>query len=326
MKQAQIAAVMLRYRVASLLLPFFLMAPAFHDRLREFRWQYLAAILALGASYVVATCLNDIFDLDVDRINHPGARDRPLVTGEATQRQMVAVAIAVALIAVLAGSVVGVAGTILITVSLLLNVAYSVPPVRLCSRPLAAPLVLAFAYVVLPYGLGMVAAGLTPGSMDARVMGCFVVLFIGRMLLKDFRDRAGDAAFGKRTFLLTYGKPATLGLVLSCVLAGDALLLTVVPRNTVLLLVVEGYFAGVLFQLYRLWRASERAAEQMAIALGARMGNAVVLTLLGSLLMSASGAAPVEVAVFVLALAGLFWFGFVYTSLRPQEALAAYRG
>ena len=326
MKQAQIAAVMLRYRVASLLLPFFLMAPAFHDRLREFRWQYIAAILALGASYVVATCLNDIFDLDVDRINHPGARDRPLVTGEATQRQMVAVAIAVALIAVLAGSVVGVAGTILITVSLLLNVAYSVPPVRLCSRPLAAPLVLAFAYVVLPYGLGMVAAGLTPGSMDARVMGCFVVLFIGRMLLKDFRDRAGDAAFGKRTFLLTYGKPATLGIVLSCVLAGDALLLTVVPRNTVLLLVVEGYFAGVLFQLYRLWRASERAAEQMAIALGARMGNAVVLTLLGSLLMSASGAAPVEVAVFVLALAGLFWFGFVYTSLRPQEALAAYRG
>jgi hypothetical protein len=64
----------------------------------------------------------------------------------------------------------------------------------------------------------------------------------------------------------------------------------------------------------------------MAIALGARMGNAVVLTLLGSLLMSASGAAPVEVAVFVLALGGLFWFGFVYTSLRPQEALAAYRG
>jgi 4-hydroxybenzoate polyprenyltransferase len=302
------------------------MAPAFHDRLREFRWQYLAAILALGASYVVATCLNDIFDLDVDRINHPGARDRPLVTGDATQRQLVAVAIAVALIALLAGSVVGVAGTILITASLLLNVAYSVPPVRLCSRPLAAPLVLAFAYVVLPYGLGMAAAGLTPGSMDARVMGCFVVLFIGRMLLKDFRDRAGDAAFGKRTFLLTYGKPATLGLVLSCVLAGDALLLTVVPRNTVLLLVVEGYFAGVLFELYRLWRASERAAEQMAIALGARMGNAVVLTLLGSLLMSASGAAPVEVAAFVLALAGLFWFGFAYTSLRPQEALAAYRG
>jgi 4-hydroxybenzoate polyprenyltransferase len=248
------------------------------------------------------------------------------VTGDATKRQLVAVAIAVALLALLAGSVVGVAGTILITASLLLNVAYSVPPVRLCSRPLAAPLVLAFAYVVLPYGLGMAAAGLTPGSMDARVMGCFVVLFIGRMLLKDFRDRAGDAAFGKRTFLLTYGKPATLGLVLSCVLAGDALLLTVVPRNTVLLFVVEGYFAGVLFELYRLWRASERAAEQMAIALGARMGNAVVLTLLGSLLMSASGAAPVEVAAFVLALAGLFWFGFAYTSLRPQEALAAYRG
>lgn len=326
MKQARVVVAMLRYRVASLLLPFLLLAPAFHMQLGQFSWRYMAAIVALFASYIVATCLNDVFDLDVDRINHPGARDRPLVTGEARPRQLIVVALAAAGVALVAGAAVGVGAVTLVAVSLLLNVAYSVPPVRLCSRPLAAPLVLAFAYVVLPYGIGLAAAGLRPHALDVRVMACFVVLFVGRMLLKDFRDRVGDAAFGKRTFLLAYGKPATLGLTLFCVLAGDALLLTVLPANVVLILAVEGYFAGVGFQLYRLWIAADPLAERMAIALGARMGNAVVLTLLGFLLLTASGAAAAELAVFVIAIAAVFWFGFAYVSLKPQEALAAYRG
>lgn len=148
MKQARVVVVMLRYRVASLLLPFLLLAPAFHSQLRQFSWRYIAAVVALFASYIVATCLNDVFDLDVDRINHPGARDRPLVTGEARPRQLVVVALAAAALALFAGAAVGVGAVTLVALSLLLNVAYSVPPVRLCSRPLAAPMVLAFAYVV----------------------------------------------------------------------------------------------------------------------------------------------------------------------------------
>jgi 4-hydroxybenzoate polyprenyltransferase len=68
-KQARLVATMLRYRVASLLLPFFLLAPALHDHLREFSWRYVAGLLALFGSYVVATSLNDVFDLDIDRIN-----------------------------------------------------------------------------------------------------------------------------------------------------------------------------------------------------------------------------------------------------------------
>jgi 4-hydroxybenzoate polyprenyltransferase len=326
MKQARLVVAMLRYRVASLLLPFLLLAPAFHSQLRQFSWRYVAAVVALFASYIVATCLNDVFDLDVDRINHPGARDRPLVTGEATQRQLIAVALSASALALIAGIAVGLGGVALVALSLLLNVAYSVPPVRLCSRPLASPVVLAIAYVGVPYGLGLAAAGLRPDGLDAQVVACFVLLFVGRMLLKDFRDRAGDAAFGKRTFLLAYGKPATLGLTLICILAGDALLLTVLPANLLLIGAVEAYFAAIGFQLYRLWMADDPLAERMAIALGARMGNAVVLTLLGFLLLSASGAAAAELAVFVVALAAAFWFGFVYVSLKPQEALAAYRG
>lgn len=326
MRLARLAWTMLRYRVASLLLPFFLMAPAFHGQLRDFRWQYVAGVLALGGSYVVATCLNDVFDLDVDRINHPGAPDRPLVSGEATPRQLITVALVAAGVALIAGLSIGIGGAALVATSLLVNFAYSAPPIRLCSRALAAPVVLAFAYVVLPYGIGLAASGLAPSQLDARIGACFVVLFVGRMLLKDFRDRTGDAAFGKRTFLLAYGKSTTLALTLGCIVAGDLLLVSIVPANLGLIIVVETYFAGIAVQLYRLWAADDPLAERLAIALGARMGNAVVLTLLGFLLVRAAGATAAEQAVLVVTVAIMFWFAFAYLTLKPPEALAAYRG
>jgi 4-hydroxybenzoate polyprenyltransferase len=326
MSYARLAATMLRYRVASLLLPFFLLAPAFHGRLEGFRWQYAAGLIALFASYLVATCLNDIFDVEIDRINHPHAGDRPLVSGDATPRELYTLASLAAILALSAGVAVGIAGAGLAAASLLLNLAYSVPPARLCARPLAAPVLLAIAYVVLPFGMGLAAAGLAPDSFDARVVASFGVLLMGRMLLKDFRDRRGDATFGKRTFLIAYGKKATLTLVLACIAVGDALLVSVLPPVPLLTVAVEAYFGGVVVQLYRLWRTQDPAAERVAIALGARMGNAVVLTLLGCLLLIEAGAAAAEQAAFVVAFAGVFWGVFAYLSARPQQAIAAYRG
>jgi len=174
--------------------------------------------------------------------------------------------------------------------------------------------------------MGLAAAGLAPDGFDARVVASFGVLLIGRMLLKDFRDRRGDATFGKRTFLLAYGKKATLMLVLACIAVGDALLVSVLPPVPLLTVAVEAYFGGIVVQLYRLWRTQDPAAERVAIALGARMGNAVVLTLLGCLLLIEAGAAAAEQAAFVVAFAGVFWGVFAYLSARPQQAIAAYRG
>jgi membrane protein CcdC involved in cytochrome C biogenesis len=113
---------------------------------------------------------------------------------------------------------------------------------------------------------------------------------------------------------------------LGCIVVGDALLLTVLPASPVLIFAIESYFAGIAFQLYRLWMANDPVAEKLAIALGARMGNAVVLTLLGLLLLRASGASSAEQALLVGVFASMFWFAFAYLTLKPQEALAAYRG
>ena len=307
----RLAVTMLRYRIASLLLPFFLLAPALHGQLGSFRWGYVAGVVALFASYVVATCVNDVFDLEVDRLN---AVDRPLAGGQTTVRALVVTASVAAVIAlVLAPS------AVLIALSLLFNVAYSAPPVRIASRPhLAAPS-LALAYVALPYGLGLAAAGSLPSWFDARVVAALVVLFAGRMLLKDFRDRRGDAMFGKRTFLLVHGKRATVVGVLLCVLGGDALLVTVLP-SSILIAVMQTYFAAIVFELHRLSRASGEE-ELAAIARGARMGNAVVLTWLGFAILPES-----QRDVFVVAMAGVYWLVFLLPAPAAATSTAAARG
>jgi 4-hydroxybenzoate polyprenyltransferase len=323
MTAVRVAGTMLRLRVASLLVPFFLLAPAMHGTLAAFRWQYVTGVVALFASYIVATCLNDVFDVEIDRVNHPASPDRPLVTGVVTRRQMLALSAALALIALAAAAATGPHAPLVLTASLLLNVAYSAPPLRLTSRPLAAPAVLGIAYVALPYAFGLAAGMTPPDGADFRLVAAFVVLFAGRMLLKDFRDRRGDALFGKRTFLLTYGKRATVFAVLGCIAAGDAMLTTVLLNSPVLLVAAQTYFAAIVFQVFRLARAAGFDDERIAIALGARMANALVLSLLGYLAMAATGASAMQRNVFVLAMAAIFWLTFVVLSRREAPVAAA---
>ena len=312
---------MLRYRTSALLIGFFLLGAALHGGLQSLRWQYAAGSLALLACYVVATSLNDIFDVEVDRLNHPAAKERPLVTGAATPGQLALMASILAAASLGLAFWVGPLALLAVLISLVVNVVYSAPPLRLCARPLYAAPVLAFAYVALPYGIGLASAGGSLTALDVRTVAAFMVLFAGRMLLKDFRDRAGDAAFGKRTFLLAYGKRATLLTVFLCVIAGDALLLTALPASAPLLIVTETYFAAIAYELYRVWRAEEKAAELAAIARGARMGNAVVLTWLGYLSLEAAGAAGSERAVFTIVMAVMFWFAYLLPA--PAAAPAA---
>jgi 4-hydroxybenzoate polyprenyltransferase len=316
-KALRLVWAMLRYRAASLLVLYFLLGPALHGRLQTFRWQLVAGAVVLFGSYIVATCVNDLFDYEVDRINHPAAKERPLVTGAVSPRQLVILAAVVAALAIVLSVLIGPLAIGAVAVSLLINVLYSAPPVRLCSRPLAAAPVLAFAYVAVPFAFGLASGGATPDALDARAVLAFMVLFAGRMLLKDFRDRRGDAMFGKRTFLLAYGKTATVLAVLACVVAGNAVLLTAVPENAFLIVALESFFAAIVFELYRL----SREDDLVHIARGARMGNAVVLTWLGYALLSASGAGSTELAVLVVAIAVMFWVAFLLPA--PAAAPAA---
>jgi 4-hydroxybenzoate polyprenyltransferase len=212
-------------------------------------------------------------------------------------------------------------------VSLLVNYVYSLPPFKLSHRTHFAPVLLSFAYVFLPYWLGAVAAGSTIQGREWPFVGGLLIIFVGRIILKDFRDRDGDAAYGKPTFLLRYGKPRTCLVSLLAVLVGNALLIAGLRDATaVVACALELFFAAILFMLYRLWRASDREEEQVAIGVGAKMGNGLLLTVLGSLVLTEYGAPGEARVLFVVVMTVVFLLNFVWLAKQPDYAVIGYRG
>jgi 4-hydroxybenzoate polyprenyltransferase len=314
---------MLRYRVAVMLWMFMLLGAAIHGGLGAgLGW----AALALASSYVAATTLNDVADGELDRINHPRDAGRPLVSGEATERDLLRLNLIASALALLAAFPLGWPGVLLVACSLVIGRAYSSPPILLSYRTYLAPLVLSFAYVAVPYGLGVVAVSGTPGSADLTFCAALMLLFLARINLKDFRDRRGDALYGRPTLLLRYGKSVTCAVSLVALVVGNALLLAVLSPPVVIGLVLETLFLAIAWSLHALWRAREGRMEQVAIGIGAKMGNGLLLSVLGWLVLIDAEAPLADRAVFVLVLASAFAIAFATLVRSPDRAVIGYKG
>lgn len=317
---------MLRYRVAVMLWMFMLLGAAFHGDLRDASLELVWASLALASSYVAATTLNDVADRDLDRVNHPRDAGRPLVSGEATVGELLRLNALASALALLASIPLGWAGILLVLCSLGIGRAYSTPPVLLSYRTYLAPVVLALAYVAVPYGLGLVAAGASPGVDDAVFCVALMLLFLARINLKDFRDRRGDALYGRPTLLLRFGKDVTCAVSFAALVLGNVLLFAGVGAPPELALLLETFFLAIGWALYALWRAPEGRVEQVAIGIGARSGNGLLLTVLAWLVLTAAGAPPVDRLLFTLFLATAFGFAFATLVRSPERAVIGYKG
>jgi len=326
MKHVQLAVTMLRYRAALMLWMFFLTGIARHGQLTGMRWSYAVGLLALGASYVAATSVNDICDQDVDAVNHPNRPDRPLVSGHASVRDLWTIHIAAAVVVLGCGLALGATAFLVVSLSLIINLVYSMSPVRLSRRTFLAPLILCIAYVLLPYWLGVAVAGQTLTAGDGLLLAAFMVLFLGRINLKDFRDRTGDARYGKPTFVLRYGKRAAWLVSITAALIGNLLLLAALSADWWAIVAVEVQMAAGLFALVMLKQVETAIEELFAIGLAARMANGVLLTVLALLTMTALQAPAVHTALLLLSIAAISCVTFVSLSTRREEVIRAFRG
>jgi 4-hydroxybenzoate polyprenyltransferase len=317
---------MLRYRVALMLWLFLLLGAAHHGRIGDAGWRLAWAAVALAASYVAATTVNDVADREIDAINHPGDPGRPLVSGHAGARDLVILHAISAVIAVAAAGILGLVAAALVAVSVLFGQMYSLPPLRLSYRTHLAPLLLAIAYVVVPYGLGVLAARSTFTGSDVILLSAIVLLFLARIVLKDFRDRAGDETYGKPTLLLRFGVDATCAVSLAALVAGNVLLLAALRPALPIAVVLEASFLAIVSRLRALSVAPNAREEQLAIGLGARMGNAILLSVLGWLVLRAEGASTAESVVLVMVIAAVAWSGFLALLRNPARAVIAYKG
>ena len=317
---------LLRYRVAVMIVLFMLLGAAWHRGLTSIDAPVLLMILALASGYVSATSINDIVDREIDEINHPGDQGRPLVTGVAGTTDLWVLFVVSSVLAVALGLAIGSRTAGIMLLSVVIGALYSLPPAMLSYRTFLAPLTLAAAYVGIPYWAGVIVVGESLRTSDVPLMTALYLLFAGRIILKDFRDREGDAAFGKPTFLLKYGKKATCLVSLCALCAGDALLVASLADNWWLAALLQLYIASIMVMLRRLYRVSSRNDEQLSIGVGAKMGNGLLVTLLGALILSNQGADWITQFIFALGLAAIYMLNFIDFLRHPERAVVGYKG
>lgn len=158
----------------------------------------LSAMILNAASNII----NEIYDLDIDRINKPS---RPLPSGTVTIIQAKFYSVSLYLLAIGLAALINTPFLILVCIAALATVLYSVPPLRTKQHWLWAALTIA-----IPRGMLLKVAGWAVlGSIDNRepwLIGSIYGLFLlGASATKDFSDIQGDQAHGCNTLPVKFG-------------------------------------------------------------------------------------------------------------------------
>ncbi|MBW3557469.1 MAG: UbiA family prenyltransferase [Actinobacteria bacterium] len=252
----------------------------------------MQALAAVVAYLVVAVVLNDLADETIDRVNLPRDRTRPLVAGAGTRRELLVVAGTAAAAALGVAATIGWPALAVVAAGLALSAGYSLRPVRVADRGALASLLLPSGYVAVPYLVGMFTAPSGLGGDDLVLLGGLYVGFIGRILLKDFRDVRGDTLFGKRTFLVRHGRGRTCGFSAACWILGSVGLAGV-DSVTPELAGAFALFVGVaMVLLRRLAQVRGARRDEALISALAVVGRATTATLIAHLSMTDAGWTP----------------------------------
>jgi 4-hydroxybenzoate polyprenyltransferase len=239
--------------------------------------------------------VNDLADARIDAVNLPGDARRVLAGGRVHRGQL-RVAAAVALLATAAAAAsMGAVSLLVAATGVVVATAYSVGPVRLAERGAVASLTLPALYVAVPYLLGLLAARGEVRARDLPFLGALYVGFIGRILLKDFRDIRGDTLFGKRTFLVRHGRVVTCRVSAACWVLASVLALLLSPHRTPT--TVAGTLLATLAALHllRVLAADPgHRREEWVVSALAIVGRGTVAVLLVPLAAAAAGGAPVQ--------------------------------
>jgi 4-hydroxybenzoate polyprenyltransferase len=279
-------------------------------------WLLVRALVPVAAFLVFSVAVNDLADERVDRVNLPGDPARPLVVGGALRREMTVTAAVAAAVALAGGFLLGAGPGLVTAAGLCVSAAYSLPPVRLAGRGAVAALVLPAGYVAVPYLVGLLPEGRLPHGRGVLLPLGLYVGFVGRILLKDFRDVRGDALFGKRTFLVRHGRVATCRFSAAGWAAGGALLLAGVPApSPALYASVAVHLAAVLWLLRRLAAERHPHRETRLISCAAIVGRGLLLTLLAHESALPPHRSPAACAALLAALSALT-LGQAYVMLR----------
>ena len=178
----------------------------------------IIAALVGGLLNAASNALNQITDLDIDRVNKP---DRPIPSGRMSIGTAALIAVILYLVCFLvAYFAIGPGFFVVILIGAIFSWAYSVPPIRTKNNPILANPTMAIPRGILLILAGYVAQlelGMQAGSFGDHVAllwasytpwAAGVIMFIfllGAASTKDFADIEGDRRFGARTIPVVLG-------------------------------------------------------------------------------------------------------------------------
>jgi 4-hydroxybenzoate polyprenyltransferase len=161
----------------------------------------MAAVLNAASN-----ALNQIYDLDIDRVNKP---KRPLPSGRMTMQDAWIFTLATYVVALILAWFVAPGGRHecfwIVLVAAVITVLYSVPPARTKRLGIWANLTIAVPRGVLLKVAGWSSVKTIVGAEPWYIGAIFGLFLLGASTTKDFADMEGDARGGCRTLPIIYG-------------------------------------------------------------------------------------------------------------------------
>lgn len=177
--------------------------------------QMLAVWIACICGNIYIVGLNQLYDVEIDRINKP---ELPLASRKFTMQQGKLIVGTTGVLALIIAALSGVWLLMTVAVSLLIGTAYSLPPIRLKQFPFwAAFCILTVRGVIVNLGLflhyGEKLNGKEALNPYVWTLTLFILLFtVAIAIFKDVPDLEGDRKYNINTFTLVIGKPAVFNL------------------------------------------------------------------------------------------------------------------
>jgi homogentisate phytyltransferase/homogentisate geranylgeranyltransferase len=222
--------------------------------------QLLGAWLACLCGNIYIVGLNQLYDVEIDKVNKPHL---PLANGEFSVKQGKYMVGLTGVLAILLAVSLGIGLLTTVTVSLLIGTAYSLPPIRLKRFPLLAAIcILTVRGIVVNVGLFLHFSQILGETLTLPpqlwILTLFIFIFtVAIAIFKDVPDMEGDKKYQIQTFTLLLGKSTvftiTLWVITFCYIAMiGAVFLILHSINT-------AYFVGYhLLLLMFLWWRSQR--------------------------------------------------------------------
>lgn len=183
---------------------------------------YFPNMLVLWLCYLLTNVyvvgLNQITDVDIDRINKPYL---PIAAGHLSVERAIFIVLLCLGAALVIAFALGPVVIITVIISLLIGTAYSLPPIRLKRKPLLAALSIIAVRAILInissylYWQGLLGPELTLGSVVVILTVFMAMLVTVIAVYKDMPDITGDVLHGIQTLPARIGRRMSMRLVLS---------------------------------------------------------------------------------------------------------------